>query len=301
VEQSDFYRKLLEEMDEGVYFVDRDRQIEFWNRGAERITGYTREEVVGRSCKDNILNHVDDEGELLCGAACSVAKTIQDGEFRESEVFLHHKNGHRIPVRIRVSPVHDSDGNIIGAVEIFTDNAPWLEVRQRLQDLERMARLDHLTQLPNRRHMDDQLESRLAELKRFGWPFGILMLDIDHFKQVNDTYGHETGDDVLRMIGRTLVANARPFDMTGRWGGEEFLTVVRNVDAGILNMVAERYRVLIAQSFVPKEPEPLRVTVTIGATLATAEDDQQSLVERADGLLYKGKDLGRNVVVGDQR
>jgi diguanylate cyclase (GGDEF)-like protein len=185
-------------------------------------------------------------------------------------------------------------------VEIFTDNAPWLEVRQRLIDMEQMALLDHLTQLPNRRHMDDQLEARLAEFKRFAWPFGILMLDIDHFKQVNDTYGHETGDDVLRMIGRNLVANARPFDMTGRWGGEEFLTIIRNVDIVTVNMVAERYRVLISQSFVPKDPEPIRVTVTIGATLAVLEDDRQTLVERADNLLYEGKRLGRNRVVSGQ-
>ena len=297
MKQPDFYRNLLDEVDDGVYFVDRDRQIEFWSRGAERITGFSRQEVIGRSCMDNVLNHMNDEGIQLCSSACPLAATISDGQHRQAEVFLHHKDGHRVPVKVRIAPVRDSTGEIIGAVEIFTDNSPWLEVRQRLHDLERMALLDHLTQLPNRRHMEDQLESQLAEFKRFGWPFGVLMMDVDNFKQVNDTYGHETGDAVLRIIGRTLTVNARPFDMTGRWGGEEFLTIIRNVDFATLNMVAERYRTLISHSFIAQEPEPLRVTVTIGATLAFEGDTRQSLLDRTDKLLYRGKRLGRNIVV----
>jgi PAS domain S-box-containing protein len=91
--------------DEAVYFVDADRRISFWNRSAERLTGFTSSEVVGSRCKDDILNHVDDKGMRLCENGCPVSMVLEDGVPREARVFLHHKDGHRIPIRARILPI----------------------------------------------------------------------------------------------------------------------------------------------------------------------------------------------------
>jgi PAS domain S-box-containing protein len=112
----DFYGRLLDGISDGVYFMDRDRIIRYWNRGAERITGFNKEEVIGTACRDNVLMHVDDAGTSLCLAElCPALGTIMDGQEREAEVYLHHKEGYRLPVIARISPIRDDSGNITGA------------------------------------------------------------------------------------------------------------------------------------------------------------------------------------------
>src|SRR5512141_2290713 len=96
-EEKDFYKDIIDNLYDGVYFVDRDRNITFWNKGAERITGYKSAAVVGRPCSDNVLNHVDAQGLELCREHCPMAACILDGKVREADVFLHHADGHRLP------------------------------------------------------------------------------------------------------------------------------------------------------------------------------------------------------------
>jgi len=295
-EKDDFYRKLIDNLGEGVYFVDRERRITFWNKTAEKITGFPREDVVGRHCMDQVLTHVDDDGCCLCVGSCPLSETMADGKERESEVYLHHKQGHRVPVRVRTTPIVNETGETIGAVELFTDNSRNLGLEERLAEMERLALLDPLTHLPNRRYVETHLEARFAELHRNYWPFGVLYIDIDHFKRVNDRFGHETGDQVLRLVARTLAANSRPFDLAGRWGGEEFVTVVANsADVSRLSQVGDRLRAMVAQSSLRENPG-LRVTVSVGAALANPEDTVETLLRRADSKLYEAKAAGRNKV-----
>ena len=295
-----FYKALLDDLSDGVYFVDGERRIEYWNKGAERLTGYSRNEVLGKRCSDNILNHVDEAGNNLCNTGCPVAATLEDGRFREMEIYLHHKSGYRIPIVARVSPVRDENGDIVGAVEVFSDNSPSVETRHRVRELEQMALLDHLTSLGNRRYLEEQIEARLAEFHRFGWYFGIIFIDLDHFKQINDTHGHDVGDETLKMVARTLEVNSRPFDLVGRWGGEEFIAVIRNVDRDNLIHVAERYRSLVKQSGIHRNTELIRITISLGAAMVRNEDTLDSLVKRADRCLYASKNRGRDCVSTDE-
>ena len=295
-ENAAIYHEVLNNLYEGVYFLDTDRSIAFWNQGAERITGYVAPEVMGRSCADNILCHVDMEGANLCKCQCPAADTLQDGQSREADVFLLHKDGHRVPVRIRVAPILDVDGRIIGAVEVFSDNSSRETLRERIDLLEKLTGLDPLTQLPNRRRLEEEIQARLAETQRYGLTFGILFADIDHFKNVNDTYGHTTGDQVLMMVGHTMLNALRPFDIVGRWGGEEFLAVVVNVDLETLTTVAERMRSLVAQSRLQQNGDNITVTVSVGATLVLPGDDGDSLLKRVDQGMYRSKAEGRNQV-----
>jgi diguanylate cyclase (GGDEF)-like protein len=125
-------------------------------------------------------------------------------------------------------------------------------------------------------------------------PFGILFIDIDHFKKFNDRYGHDVGDDVLKVVAKTFIANARSFDLFGRWGGEEFLGIIRNINSKDLELLGNKLRSLIENSYILRENEKLRVTISIGATPVNENDTIDSLIKRADILLYKSKTEGRN-------
>ena len=296
---SGFYRELLDELHDGVYFVDRDRRITFWNRSAERITGHPAAEALGLRCRDNLLVHTDELGTNLCEEGCPLLATMADGMQRETEIYLKHRDGHRVPVLVKATPIR-RDGTIIGAVESFDDNTKRMAALEQIRGLEQLAFVDPLTELPNRRLTEATLRARFDELERYQWPFGVVMLDVDHFKSVNDALGHDAGDAVLRMIAQTLAGVSRSFDLVGRWGGEEFLAVVTNVDEDDLRRVAERYRVLVARSELRLEDQPVGITVTCGATLAAVDDTPESLLRRADELLYLGKQQGRDRVITDR-
>ena len=295
--QKDFFKDLLDNLSDGVYFVDRERRILYWNRGAERITGYRAEEVVGRFCFDNILMHVSPDGCALCRGLCPLARTIQDGRARENEVFLHHREGHRVPVLVRISPLRDEDGTMVGAVEVFSDNSSKVAALRKIEELQEVALLDPLTQLGNRRYCEITLADKFAEMARFGWTFGVLFMDLDEFKSVNDRYGHEVGDETLRIIAKTLLANTRTMDFIGRWGGEEFLAVIVNVDEVGLVQIAERFKMLVSQTTIEVEGGAIKVTISTGVTLAGPDDTQDSLMRRADALMYRAKAEGRNRVI----
>ena len=198
--KNDSYERIVESLHDGLYFVNRDRIITYWNKAAEQISGFAADEVVGRSCSDNILTHVDSEGNSLCTGMCPLAETIEDGKARETEVYMHHKNGHRIPVSVRVSSLTDGEGNIVGGIELFSDISNQAANELRVKELEKLALLDNLTQLANRLYIEREIQSRFEEKKRFNVPFGILFIDIDHFKKFNDTYGHDVGDAVLKFV-----------------------------------------------------------------------------------------------------
>ncbi|MDW7709189.1 MAG: diguanylate cyclase [Deferrisomatales bacterium] len=207
---------------------------------------------------------------------------------------MHHKLGHRIPVSVRVSPLTDGDGTIVGGIELFTDISHQAANRLRVQELEELALLDRLTRLANRTYLEREIASRLEEQKRYAVPFGILLVDIDHFKRVNDTYGHDVGDDVLRFVANTFLSNNRAFDVFGRWGGEEFVGVIRNTDDDGLRAIGDRLRTLVRSSYMAREGGRLQVTVSVGATLARPTDSIGSLLKRADVLLYESKGAGRD-------
>ncbi len=290
------FKSILNDLHQGVFFVEPDRKISFWNKTAEKITGYSAGEVIGRFCFEDILNHVDKDGRKICQEGCLFEQTLRDGSSRESEIYLQHKNGDRLPMSIKVMPVRDEENKIMGAVEVFSDNSKIQEARQRIQDLEKLALLDQITGLPNRRYMEMLLTSRFEEYQRVGALFGILYMDIDLFKNINDDYGHEVGDKVLYMIGQAIKLNSRPYDIAGRWGGDEFLGVIVNVDFPILEKVSERYRVLIKQSCCETGIGSLEISISIGSTLVQKNETIHTLLERADRLLYESKDRGRDRV-----
>jgi diguanylate cyclase (GGDEF)-like protein/PAS domain S-box-containing protein len=298
--QPDAFREMLDGLADGVYLVDRKRTILFWNRASERISGFPAAEVIGRHCFDNILRHVDEHGNRLCFGLCPLAHTMRDGEPREADVWLHHKDGHRVPVAVRTTPIRDAEHTIIGAIEFFTDSSRLADTEGRITELEAMALADPLTGIPNRRFLDVALNGRLNEVRRHGRSLGVVFADIDRFKRVNDTYGHDIGDKVLRMIASTLAGNLRTSDLVTRFGGEEFVLLLPDADPASLPALCERLSMLVRTSSIDLDGgEEVTVTISMGATLATAKDDAEGLLHRADQLLYRSKRDGRDRVTSD--
>lgn len=291
---NDFHKTIVENLADGVYYVDSGREIQYWNRGAERITGYASAQVVGHRCFDNILDHVDAKGNSLCHTVCPLAATMRDGEPRELSIWLRHAAGHRKPVRVRTAPVRDGGGAIIGAVEVFSDDSAVLRAEQDADLARRDALTDDLTGLPNRRLFDAALAGRLENLARYGWRFGLLIVDIDNFKVVNDRHGHAVGDAVLVGVSETLRGAVRAGDALARWGGEEFVVLVESSDEAGLVDAAERLRALVAGSEVRLAGLSQKVHVSVGGALARAEDSGETLFARADAALYGAKKAGRN-------
>jgi diguanylate cyclase (GGDEF)-like protein/PAS domain S-box-containing protein len=292
---SSFYETLVDTMTDGVYFVNLERKITYWNDGAQRLSGYTAAEAVGNLSFDDLLGHMDEAGRPLNGNGYPLSAVMQDGEPREVQIYLRHKDGHRIPVNVRAMPMRNNAGKIVGAVEVFSDSIARRKFEKRVGDLEQLAFRDVLTSLPNRRYLELKVHQALEEHSKFGRVYGLLMFDLDRFKQVNDNYGHETGDALLKAVSRTLVQGLRAVDIVGRWGGEEFLVLMPDADAVDLGDLAERCRVLIAESSVPAGEERVSVTASIGATVLIHYDTMQSAVRRVDELMYQSKRSG-----GDQ-
>jgi diguanylate cyclase (GGDEF)-like protein/PAS domain S-box-containing protein len=284
----------LDSLFDGVYMTDRERGITYWNQGAERITGFTAAEAIGKHCWDNILKHLDCDGTPLCHSHCTLAQTLVDGNPRETQAFLHHKLGHRVPVRIRVHPLRNASGDITGAVEVFTDNFAPQEAAERIAELERMAYLDPLTGIANRRYAEISLNLTLNEYQRYAWPFGVILMDVDRFKEINDTRGHDAGDRVLKTVAATLTGCSRPFDVISRWGGDEFLAVVKMVEGDELFRVAKKFCSLVERSDLSLLGGDIQVTLSCGGAMVQPDDTQESILNRADNSLYSSKAAGRN-------
>jgi len=280
---------------EGVYVVDQKRKIIFWNEGSERITGYSASEVMNSFCYNNILQHVDETGKQLCLNGCPLQKTLGDGIINEARVFLKHKEGYRIPVMVKTLPIYDHEHKIVAAIEVFTDERFQKQIYNENIELKDKLRIDPLTKVANRHYFDFQITKRIDEAKVFKNTFGILIADIDHFKRINDTYGHLVGDEILKIVANSLSSNVEKTDTVSRWGGEEFIAIVEVSNLKDLEKIAERLRkVVMTSSHQIDSGESLSVTISIGGTLYQEADSVKSLIDRADQSMYFAKQNGRN-------
>ena len=290
----DFYQELMNSAFDGIYQIAVNGRVIAWNKGAERITGFRAEQVVGSSGQDNLIKHLDANGKELTEHELPLFATLKDGKQREIHTFIKHAEGYRVSVLVRTIPIYDKLGKLSGAVEIFSDNKAIIAAYQRAQQVEQTVLYDALTGIGSRTHIEHKIKSAIEEYESSGSSFGVLFVDIDHFKKINDRHGHLTGDKVLRFVANAIRNHLRVSDSCGRWGGEEFLALVLDIKSSSLQTVAEKLRQLIEQSGVEGNDRNLKVTVSIGASMVRPGDTLQSLIQRADELMYKSKQNGRN-------
>lgn len=297
MDKQNLYLNIINNIEEGVYIVDRTRTITFWNKAAEEITGYTPEEIVGRHCPETPLDHVDINGYPLCSLNCPLVKTMLDNKACEDLVYVKTKSGDRVPIKAKFIPIEE-DGNVVGAIEIFSRNSQRIFDDNIVVSLRDIALHDRLTKLPNRNYLHKVLEHRLTEFKVNDKMFVMLFGDIDNFRYVNNTYGHDAGDIVLQSIANLFLNNSRSDDLICRWGGEEFIGIYPiNAINEALN-IAEKIRRTVEETPIKvTDKDTINLTISLGATTPNKDDTLKTLIERADLLMYQAKDSGKNKVI----
>jgi diguanylate cyclase (GGDEF)-like protein/PAS domain S-box-containing protein len=289
--------KFLDELYEAAYMVDENRKILYWNKKAENISGYKKEEIIGKFCYDNILRHVSQDGKRICHDGCPLVDSLRMKKINETKVYLHHKLGYRVPVTVKTFPFLDPLDNKHKVIELFTDYKEESSLYEENKNLQRQVITDNLTGCFNRAFIDYQIDTCINEYNVFNTDFGLLFMDIDNFKKVNDNYGHEVGDLVLKAVSNTVRKNIRAEDYVGRYGGEEFVVLFRGINKENLFNSAEKLRMLIEGIEVETSKGKLAVTVSIGCKIYEKHLSKDELVKGADKLMYQAKETGKNRVL----
>lgn len=245
------------------------------------ISGYSKEELIGSNHR--IVRYSDIEPQTYQ----DLWNTILDNKTWEGELKNRTKDGAFYWVKTTISPDFNEKGDKIGYTAIHQD------ITNRKM-VEALAITDKLTGLYNRLKLDEVFSYEIRQSERYGNRLSIIILDIDKFKNVNDTFGHQTGDVVLQQLSRLIAENVRTADTVGRWGGEEFLIICPNVDVDKAGILAEKLRQVIEGYRFPKVGQK---SCSFGVTEFIKGDSEEKMVERADKALYKAKRDGRNQVV----
>ncbi len=307
----DRVRRALDALAEGLLIIDQREYIVFSNASFARKTGLASEDLVGRSIGGLDWEFGEEDSEPPW-------KMILHGEEIPSDYTLRMKTRFDAVYKfsVKATPIQ-SDGTAIRGALITFDDITELEakndhLRRTLQKLEKsqqeikrqnrelhlLATRDPLTGALNRRSFFQGFEALFAEAKDSGEPLCCIMVDIDHFKSVNDTYGHGVGDIVIKFLANLLTECSRPTDLVGRFGGEEFCVVLPGVEVDVAARVAERMRQGVKQGDGKEFDVGLKITASFGvSSLLNRPPTHKELLEQADEALYVAKETGRNRVV----
>ena len=295
---------ILDSLNTAVFYVDSDLRIRRWNKAARELTGYDDKDLLGRSCKGNLLCNIEKTSEPLCNNGCPLKAAIQDGVSKEVLAFVrNNKTGNRIPVKAETKPVYIG-GNIAGALAVLSksessgETAGTTEYRKNKNDLidslTKIALTDKLTGLYNRRYFEGEVNVKLTEMQSDKSQYGVLFLDIDNFSNFNNTYGHDMGDAVLIEISNAIMGNIRKSDVFCRWGGEEFVGIF-NVDSpqGLISL-GNKILKSVRDVRVKHNGGELCITASVGITGARPGDTVDGVIQRADKLMYDSKTAGKD-------
>lgn len=279
---------LADHLSDAVYVVDTQRRITYWNDAAERLTGYPAGDVIGRRCGATLLAHVALDGTPLCGPRCPLDATIRDGQDRQLHASLHTRADEVVPVHIRASALWQ-DGRVAGAVEVFSDETAARDAQRVIAELEALVLQDPLTGVGNRRALERAFAQHALTAAETGSTFGLLVLDLDGFKEVNDRYGHATGDLVLRHFAQCVHRAIRPHDTVARLGGDEFAVVTGVVSESELEGLVTRVCHLATGTPASSGPHEVDVAVSVGTALVAPGEPAEVALARADAALYAHK------------
>ena len=296
IEDPEIFRSVLESLQSGVYLVDRDQRILFWNEGAEKITGYLRQDVVGHFCRDNLLAQAEGDKSVLSDAADAILSVLRDGKATFAEVSLRHKDGHRVFVRLRGVPVRNSHGTIVGAAESFDENPSASAFDRRHDKLEGYGCLDSETGALTHQLIHSHLRENLVTFAEHPVPFSILLIEIDRMDQFRAAYGKAVIPTILRVVAQTLENSLRPTDFLGRHSDTQFLAVLSECNATEIGLAANRLKKMVGGSEVKWWGDGIPVTASFGAASAIPGDSPESILSRAEKALQIGLASGGNCV-----
>jgi diguanylate cyclase (GGDEF)-like protein/PAS domain S-box-containing protein len=300
------FAQIMQSLNLGIIVLDRDLRIVFWNRWMEEQSRMESAEVIGRDITE-LFPELEQKG-----FRWKAENVFKLGTYA---FFSQQIHGHLIPLpltryltssfeymqqNVTLSPVRNADGKVAflcATIEECTDAVLYREkLEQAKRELETMSLTDPLTELPNRRHLMETLQREVSQHNRLKRSLSVAILDVDHFKAVNDTHGHLCGDHVLTQLGALLRERLRTYDFIARYGGEEFCAVLPNTRLEEAFLVMERLRSAVQACSFAFDQKALHLTVSIGiASNEIAEaPNLDLLLLRADEALYRSKVSGRN-------
>jgi diguanylate cyclase (GGDEF)-like protein/PAS domain S-box-containing protein len=281
----ELFRNVLEGLHTGVYVSDRAGKILFWNDGAERITGYLRQDMMGRVCLSNFLGQTDGDGNELAGAQSPIMMVLRDGKPINRQVSLRHKSGHRVPVQLHAYPIRDDRGAVTAAAETFEENVSVADWDRRQDKLAAYGCLDAASGVLTHDMIQSRLREALGVFAEHPVPFSLLCLEIDRLEQIQARDGPAAIASVLRVVGQTLENSLRPTDFLGRWQENQFLAILTECSAAELPRVAERLLRMAATSKVEWWGDALKLSISLGGTSVRPGDTIQSVTLRAEKAL----------------
>ncbi len=287
---------LLNELLDGVIVLDRKKKIIWTNTAATRLLGCESPDLAGKPCLSESSIYTDREGNDICRKKCPVEMSLEDGTTRTMFAYLQTRKGYRTPVVLTIVPIGKEGGASSGAIEIISDASPKAAIPYHLDELEKMSLVDPDTGIAGKAYLEMTIGQRLDEFQKYGVPFGLIYADIDNYGKIVEKYGRTNAGKIARTVARTLQKNIRYFDIVGRWDIEEFLVVLLNIDESRLDIVGNKLRLLVSESYFATEAGMLNATISMGASVVQRYDSAESLIKRTEQLMQHSKWLGRNRV-----
>ncbi|MBU4119467.1 MAG: diguanylate cyclase [Proteobacteria bacterium] len=300
LEQKNFTEKILRYSAVPIFVLNKNHEVTSWNKACEKMTGIAAEKIVGTSDhwqafypskRDCLADLVLDEA---YGSLPQFYEAFENSAFMEegvrSEGWFDNIGGIKRYLAFDAVPIYNRANELVAAIETLQDIS---ERKKMEEDLERLATTDALTGLCNRHRFNELLQQEVDRAKRYNTPLSLIMFDLDHFKKINDTYGHAVGDQVLQAVAKVIRENVRTSDWVGRWGGEEFLVLCPEATEKDVLVIAEKLRETVEKHIFETVKT---ITVSCGVTRFKSHDSVDAFVSRADEGLYRAKDKGRNIV-----
>lgn len=285
-------RDITATLGEGVYVLDANGVITYVNPEAERLLGWPSQDLLGKN-SHALFHHHRADGMQLPESECAISKVIRSGQvYRNDDEVFWRKDGTQLAVRVSSSPIR-RDGEALGSVVAFQDIT---EYKRNQAEIRRLAFYDTLTDLPNRRLFLERLNYALAQAKRHQRALAVMFMDLDHFKEINDTFGHDTGDELLKVVATRLNSSVRNVDTIARQSGDEFVILLSEItQPADAVQVAEKLLSVLREPITARG-HALEITGSVGVSIypANGTDDAQELMKKADSAMYAAKKAGRN-------
>ncbi len=291
-----FEAKLLENMCDAVTFIDAAGRLMLWNPGAERLTGIAAGSICGQFWHPALLKMSDEKSESIGEADCPVNTVLKSGVHLLRRLTIVARMGRPVAVDTHIIPVTGPDGIIAGAILMFHDASSETSLEHRCMNLYDKATKDPMTQVANRAEFDRVHEMFVEVHQQRQIPCSLIICDLDRFKHVNDTFGHQAGDEAIKRLAALLKSSCRPGDLVARYGGEEFVVLCTDCDNAAAARRTEQIRLNLCR--MPQLKMGNRqVTASFGVTEIQPGDTPETMLRRADRALLLAKAKGRNCVV----
>lgn len=294
LERPDIFRSVLESLSTGIYLVDRERKILFWNEGAQRITGFLQQDVVGRLPREHLLVTSVDSHTGNDEHPDPVEQAFRDGKPTITEASILHKEGYRIPIVLRTVAIRDGHGTVVLAAESFDVNLSAQSRSRRHAAIAQEGHLDLVACVPCQAFMQERMREKLTRFAVHQADFAIVLVEADQMDHFAKTFGKGVIPIVLRVVAHAIENCVRPDDLVGRWYGNQFIVLLDGCKEEEVYKVGERMRKMISDSHFEWWGDHVAVAAALGGAGATAGDTEDSLLARAARSLKESMATGGN-------